>query len=416
MAKIHVPYLKRRNGHFRFEPGRSLRARGVAGITLRAADGRFLDEQEAVIACRVLYQAAITGKAAAPPEHPRTVKAMFDALRASPKFKDTEGVDMKRAGKRLAPRTRAGYLAHLKVIEAWCGDIPAAAVTPEDVQIFYDDQCEARGLAMANAMMRTFKLAYNHAIKKLRWSLDNPVSAIETGDTEGRLVIMSRDEIDALVSAADWLAENFPDMASVGDAVVLGAFTGQRQGDVLATPPLALVNGAYVFQTSKTGRRAFVPPVGPLTQRLEAMAARRTARWPNVKFSTEIVDAKGRAWPERVRDFREAFWMLRAIASGTIASLEDGLRALYGTPVRLRNTQAFTPQPGLAGKWFSDLRDTAVTMLAGAGCTVFEIANITGHSLKTVSDILDKHYFVRNEELAASAGAKMDAMLTKRRS
>ena len=41
---------------------------------------------------------------------------------------------------------------------------------------------------------------------------------------------------------------------------------------------------------------------------------------------------------------------------------------------------------------FHDLRGTAVTRLALAGCTVPEIAAITGHSLKDVEAILDAHY------------------------
>lgn len=39
-----------------------------------------------------------------------------------------------------------------------------------------------------------------------------------------------------------------------------------------------------------------------------------------------------------------------------------------------------------------DLRGTAITRRAQAGCTVPEIAKITGYSLKDVEAILDAHY------------------------
>jgi hypothetical protein len=55
--------------------------------------------------------------------------------------------------------------------------------------------------------------------------------------------------------------------------------------------------------------------------------------------------------------------------------------------------------PGLAGKWFLDLRDTAVTRLALAGCTVAEIRAITGHTLETVHQVL-KHYLALDDAMA----------------
>jgi integrase len=58
---------------------------------------------------------------------------------------------------------------------------------------------------------------------------------------------------------------------------------------------------------------------------------------------------------------------------------------------------------GIEDRTFHDLRGTAVTRLARAGCTIPEIAAITGHSLKTVHAILDKHYLHRDIILAEQA-------------
>jgi hypothetical protein len=46
-------------------------------------------------------------------------------------------------------------------------------------------------------------------------------------------------------------------------------------------------------------------------------------------------------------------------------------------------------------------------MLAEAGCTVPEIASITGHSLRSVETILEK-YLARTRALAESAIAKLE--------
>jgi len=63
---------------------------------------------------------------------------------------------------------------------------------------------------------------------------------------------------------------------------------------------------------------------------------------------------------------------------------------------------------GIAGLTFNDLRGTAVTRLAIAGCTEAEIATITGHSLRDVRSILDLHYLARDPALAESAIAKLE--------
>jgi len=63
---------------------------------------------------------------------------------------------------------------------------------------------------------------------------------------------------------------------------------------------------------------------------------------------------------------------------------------------------------GVTGLTFHDLRGTAVTRLSLAGCTVPEIAAITGHSLAGVARILDAHYLHRDPALAASAIRKLE--------
>jgi integrase len=59
---------------------------------------------------------------------------------------------------------------------------------------------------------------------------------------------------------------------------------------------------------------------------------------------------------------------------------------------------------------FHDLRGTAVTRLAIAGCTEAEIATITGHSLRDVRSILDVHYLHRDPALAESAIRKLEGL------
>jgi hypothetical protein len=68
--------------------------------------------------------------------------------------------------------------------------------------------------------------------------------------------------------------------------------------------------------------------------------------------------------------------------------------------------------PALAGKRDQDLRDTAVTWLARAGATLPEIAAITGHSLRSIHNVL-KHYLAITPELADSGIAKLVAWMDR---
>lgn len=64
-------------------------------------------------------------------------------------------------------------------------------------------------------------------------------------------------------------------------------------------------------------------------------------------------------------------------------------------------------QAGIVELTFNDLRGTAITMLSEAGCTSQEIATVTGHTLKSVAQIL-KRYLARTRPLAEAAILKLE--------
>jgi integrase len=82
---------------------------------------------------------------------------------------------------------------------------------------------------------------------------------------------------------------------------------------------------------------------------------------------------------------------------------EDGFRSSWAKACKAA---------GIVGVTFHDLRGTAVTRLALAGCSAIEIATLTGHSLRDVGAILDAHYLNRDPALAESAIRKLE-MRTK---
>lgn len=143
-------------------------------------------------------------------------------------------------------------------------------------------------------------------------------------------------------------------------ALILALHTGQRQADLLALSWSNYDGAKLTLRQGKTKRRVEIPCTKALRRMLDGLD-RETAL---------ILTTKSKH-PWKARYFK-AQWSAAANAAG----IED----LH----------------------FHDLRGTAVTMLAEAGCTTPQIASITGHSLKTVATILEK-YLSRTSALAEEA-------------
>ena len=70
--------------------------------------------------------------------------------------------------------------------------------------------------------------------------------------------------------------------------------------------------------------------------------------------------------------------------------------------------EAFTAAKLTDDLHFHDIRGTTVTLLAEAGCSVGEIAAVTGHSVRSAQGIIDR-YLARTAYLANAAIDKFEA-------
>jgi hypothetical protein len=199
---------------------------------------------------------------------------------------------------------------------------------------------------------------------------------------------------------------------SLGDSIMLGLFTGQRQGDRLALEDAGLFDGRRRFRQNKTGVVVAIRETAQLASRLEE-ARTRVAKIA-LKFGLEkekrpitiIVDEHtGRAW--NADTYRHVFAEIRAAAAAGILDEEATAKARHPEKI-----WRIAPCPSLAEKRDQDLRDTAVTWLARAGATLPEIAGVTGHSLASIHDIL-KHYLAVTPELGDAAIAKLTAWMER---
>lgn len=284
---------------------------------------------------------------------------------------------------KLAPKTRKDYGTCLRVIEEWAGDVDLRALDSAMVQEFYEALMRTGRHARANAIIRVLRLLLSDA--RRRFSL--PANVAEKPGligTQPRVRVLSRAEIDALVYWSEVL-----DMPSIGDAVILAAYTGQRQGDLLRQTWQQVADGRLRLRQSKRGKLLSLPLAPAVVERLEAARA-RLAAWdvPTSDLTPVLVcELTGKRW---VADtFKHRFAEVREAAARDVPSLLGGDAGAEGAPKVLRAT-------------YADLRDTAITRLAEASCTIPQIAAVSGHSLQAVHQVL-RHYLATTEEQADEA-------------
>jgi integrase len=260
----------------------------------------------------------------------------------------------------LAPRSRSDYIGKIKLIEKAFGDFPLAAMTNNRTRGIFKAWRER----LALSSRRQADYAWVVLARVLSWGMDRGLVAANPCEKGGRLYRGSRAE--KIWTDADEAAflERAP--AHLHLPLLLALWTGQRQGDLLRLPWSAYDGKHIRLRQSKGGARVVIPVGAPLKVALDA-AARRSP--------IMLTTMDGKPWTP------------------------DGFRASWGKACK---------RAGVTDVTFHDLRGTAVTRLAIAGCTEAEIATITGHSLRGVRAIIDTHYLNRDPVLAESAIRKLE--------
>lgn len=318
--------------------------------------------------------AGVKAKQKAPPRG--SVKALIQDYKAS------------RFWQGLAPRTHKDYGWCLDLIDDWAGDMPARAITPPTVQAFYEGlrrRTEGRGRnrrvvetpARAAAAVRVLRLLLQVGVR-LGYVTGNAAAQPAISHQRQREpVLWSPAAVRHMAAAADALG-----WRSIGTAILLNEWFGQRVADVLRLPPLS-ASGELAVRQGKTGRRVALPVhlVPHLVQRIQAEAQREGA----VRSLTHLLlhDNTGQAW--NLFTFSHEFSAVRDLA--TKGSPEHNL----------------PPMPECADLQFRELRHTAVTRLHEAGNDPLGISGITGHTEGSARAILDRHYLVRTTTAAEAA-------------
>lgn len=268
---------------------------------------------------------------------------------------------LSREFEKLADSTQREYRRMLTKAEVEFGDMPIAALDdPRVRQEFLDWRVKV--LKASGEREADNRLSAISAM--LTWAREN--GRIAANHLAGFRRLYSSDRSDKI-----WLPEHVEAFMRAAPvemqrALIIALHTGQRQGDILRLAWTNYDGSALTLRQGKAKRVGRPAPIVtvPCTTTLRRMldAIPRTA-------AVVLTTKTGRPWTKR---YFAHEW------------------------------EAASDAAGIAGLHFHDLRGTAVTMLAEAGCTVPQIAAITGHSLKTVTTILEK-YLSRTRALAEQA-------------
>jgi integrase len=264
--------------------------------------------------------------------------------------------------RRLAGRTRKDYATQLRIIERAFGELPIAALADRRTRGIFLTWRDK----LASSSRRQADYGWAVLARVLAWALNRALVPANPCERGGRLYRASR--VDKVWSAADEAAFRRNAPGHLHLPLILALWTGQRQGDLLRLPWSAYDGKCIRLRQSKTCARVTIPIGAPLKAALDAAA--------KVKASPVILlNSYGKPWTS------------------------DGFRTSWGKACAAA---------GVVGVTFHDLRGTAVTRLAIAGCTEAEIATITGHSLRDVRAIIDGKYLHRDQALAESAIRKLE--------
>ena len=430
MGKVvdSVPLITWRDGRPRFSPGPRLRK---APFSMKGEDLRHgpkgewftLEEAKKWSQDRQDLIAAIAG---ATPKQARRIRStghralseLFCLWFEEPRMKGNAVVQGRKHRRPLSANTIANYKKGAKRIEELDGSniwhTPAIAMTPIVMAGVFDRIEIKHGLASARGTRSAVSAMFSWAMANGHHKGQHPVKAMEQTMPlpEARIRFGMLAEMQHLVAAADALGR-----PEIGDSIMLGLWTGQRQNDRLALVEEQQTDEGIVFRQHKKrnaanpgGQPLLIPPAPPLRARLNAIRQRRRD-WA-VTYPQLVVDERARGpfkrdWYvktfARVRDFAATGKAYARDEHGhKTKRLVDARHEITGEVVTIE------PMPSLADFRDQDLRDTAVTWLALASCTVPQIASITGHSLKTIEQVL-KHYLGMHPELARSAIARLVA-------
>lgn len=295
----------------------------------------------------------------------------FDRIVKEASQPDTEKLsglieNYKKKGLPYAASTRNSYTYFLDDLRARHGNMPVAAIEELGSRTIFEawrDDWHAKP-RMADLAWSVVRRMFNFSVEA-ELIKRNPCtggSGYKVGTR--REIIWTETEIALLCAKAP---------KPIRDALTLAIETGQRQGNLLELKWSAYDGTRIHLQTSKKGRKVSVLVSAELRLLLEQLKSENAKR--PVMAQTILTNSRGQSWSS------------------------DGFRTSWGKAVK---------KAGIEGKTFHDLRGTFITRARRSGSTPDQIAEITGHSEKSVREVLEAHYLATDQTVSDAVILKLE--------
>ena len=351
--------------------------------------------------------------------HGVTLAAAIDAFKESPAYLDK------------AHDTRRQYDWMLARIVKWGGQNRISDITYKvacDAAASLKDQLRTREVFL---MLLAMIIDHANMANRVPGSvIVNPVrkvlEEIERPEAKGGWV-WPREAVVAMAAAADALGR-----PSIGTAIILNDWLGQRTGDILRLPRSAYREGVVHLVQSKTGKYVQLPISGALRARLDwqfaeeakARGEENVLAFPGKAAADPrtllICETTGEPW--KIDHFRHEFARIRAALGLAKDAEPDDVEKLEQAavwpiggfvidcpPKRLWKQMQDKPMGTLTVRTeellFGHLRHTGITRLHQAGCSDEEIQAISGHDHPSTAY---KHYIANTITRAVAAFARRE--------
>jgi integrase len=242
------------------------------------------------------------------------------------------------------------------------GNVKVEALTMDMIEAWRNELVNAKNIdgsskyakTTVNRTLQIFKACLNYAYSKNKVSSDRAWRGVkqikpQKGEKVSRKLVLTPDQVDALVDATDEQA--------LKDLIIAGFFTGARYGELVAAK-VADLNGSVLMVDGKTGERSM---------HLSSQAQEHFAKLAKGKKSGDLLlpDASGKPWNKSIQN---RFFRKACVAAGL--TKDNGL---IEDPV------------------FYTLRHSYATIALDTGISPSVIAENIGNSEKVLNGFYRKH-------------------------
>jgi len=300
----------------------------------------------------------------------------------------------------LKPATRNDYRLCLEALVQKFGTRHWESISAKEAKMWIREKAETHP-SMAHQWYRTCRATLN----KTRLIYDerdhpgyvpeklNPFDKLNIGLPKAKLIVWPLEAVTKMVEIADEVGR-----PSLGDAIVIMAWLGVRRQDWTSWPAHAFSTPYLAWDTEKTGAPVTIPwtVVPELRERIEAAKLRRQT--DNIRSTTFFVDDVGhRPWSSS--RFFVAFGRLRA----ELARRHESFATKYAV-------KHYPSDPmRLPTEWLTMrvLRHTCITALHDAGCVREQIRAITGHTIASINEVLDRYTKLTADQAGAALAKRL---------